>query len=171
MRCRRDGCDKDAVKGGKFCSRSCSASHNNKGVRRHGSQPRICAGCGRETRNPKFCSLLCQRTHEHNCWIDEWLAGSKTGIRGKNETSTHIRRWLFEKHGSRCQRPDCRWGEVNPVSGKVPLNIEHKDGDWRNNRPENLELLCPNCHSLTPTYGALNKGNNGRKKAKRRKGE
>ena len=24
---------------------------------------------------------------------------------------------------------------------------------------ENLKILCPNCHSLTPTFGALNKGN------------
>jgi 5-methylcytosine-specific restriction endonuclease McrA len=27
------------------------------------------------------------------------------------------------------------------------LQVHHKDGDFRNNRPENLTLLCPNCHS------------------------
>jgi hypothetical protein len=32
------------------------------------------------------------------------------------------------------------------------------DGDWRNNAPENLALLCPNCHALTPSFKALNKG-------------
>lgn len=26
-----------------------------------------------------------------------------------------------------------------------------------NNKEENLELLCPNCHSLTDNFGALNK--------------
>jgi predicted HNH restriction endonuclease len=25
-------------------------------------------------------------------------------------------------------------------------------------RLENLQLLCPNCHALTPTYRARNKG-------------
>ncbi len=31
-------------------------------------------------------------------------------------------------------------------------------GDVATNRPENLRLLCPNCHALTDTFGALNRG-------------
>lgn len=38
------------------------------------------------------------------------------------------------------------------------MQIDHIDGDYKNCRPENLRILCPNCHSLTPTFGALNKG-------------
>ena len=34
----------------------------------------------------------------------------------------------------------------------ITLEIEHKDGDKFNNSKENLELLCPNCHSQTPTF-------------------
>lgn len=34
----------------------------------------------------------------------------------------------------------------------LPLEIDHIDGDWRNNRAENLRFLCPNCHSTTDTY-------------------
>ncbi len=52
----------------------------------------------------------------------------------------------------------CGWCERNPATGRVPLELEHVDGDWRNARPENLLLLCPNCHALTPTFKALNKG-------------
>lgn len=53
---------------------------------------------------------------------------------------------------------ECGWCEVNPISGKVPIELEHIDGDSNNNSLENLKLLCPNHHSLTPTYKYLNKG-------------
>ena len=35
----------------------------------------------------------------------------------------------------------------------------YKDGNYRNNEEYNLELLCPNCHSLTQSYKSLNNGN------------
>ena len=35
---------------------------------------------------------------------------------------------------------------------KITLEIEHKDGNNYNNKKENLEFLCPNCHSQTKTY-------------------
>lgn len=34
----------------------------------------------------------------------------------------------------------------------IPLELEHKDGNNKNNKLENLTLLCPNCHAQTPTY-------------------
>ncbi|KAF2779839.1 HNH endonuclease [Streptomyces sp. OM5714] len=40
----------------------------------------------------------------------------------------------------------------------IPLEVDHVDGDWRNNRVENLRLLCPNCHSITDTYRGRGKG-------------
>ena len=49
--------------------------------------------------------------------------------------------------------------------GSIPTigSQSYIDGHSENNSLPNLKLLCPNCHSLTPTYGFLNKGN-GRKK-------
>ena len=45
----------------KFCSRSCSNSHNSKGVRRHGNPPNNCLICGSLTKNSKrkYCSPQC----------------------------------------------------------------------------------------------------------------
>lgn len=40
----------------------------------------------------------------------------------------------------------------------IPLELEHKDGNHRNNTPSNVCLLCPNCHSQTDTYGSKNRG-------------
>jgi len=36
--------------------------------------------------------------------------------------------------------------------------LDHKTGSRRDNRPENLQLLCPNCDSQLPTRGGANKG-------------
>lgn len=37
------------------------------------------------------------------------------------------------------------------------LELEHKDGNNKNNNRDNLEMICPNCHSLTETWRGRNK--------------
>jgi hypothetical protein len=41
---------------------------------------------------------------------------------------------------------------------KIPLQLDHSNGKNRDNRIENLRLLCPTCHALTPTFCRKNKG-------------
>lgn len=89
-------------------------------------------------------------------YIHRWLLNEESGMRGKTGISGHIRRYLIEQKGSRCWK--CDWSEINPVANKVPIEISHVDGDFTNNHETNLELLCPNCHSLTPSYRSLNNG-------------
>ena len=40
---------------------------------------------------------------------------------------------------------------------EIPLELNHINGDNKDNRLINLRLLCPNCHALTPTYRSKNR--------------
>ncbi|URM91254.1 HNH endonuclease [Streptomyces sp. MRC013] len=40
----------------------------------------------------------------------------------------------------------------------LPLEVDHVDGDWRDNRIDNLRYLCPNCHATTDGYRGRAKG-------------
>ncbi len=37
---------------------------------------------------------------------------------------------------------------------RISLQLDHMNGDRQDNRLENLRILCPNCHSQTPTFGS-----------------
>ncbi len=106
----------------------------------------------------KYCSVKCSRDQQYKRYIDRWKTGLETGNRGKKvlSVSGYIRRYLTEKYSGKCSR--CGWAKKNPITNRTPLTIEHIDGNWTNTTETNLDLICPNCHSLTPTYGALNKG-------------
>ena len=50
----------------------------------------------------------------------------------------------------KCEGKDCGISEWK--GERIGLELNHIDGDNSNHSLENLELLCPNCHSQTPTY-------------------
>lgn len=126
------------------------SEHFNKGR----GKKRYCKNCGKllNEHQTKFCSINCQIGYQYKLNIENWLSGKieYTSL----QTPRFIRKWMMEKHNNQCEI--CGWSQVNPRTGIIPLQIHHIDGDCTNNHPDNLQLLCPNCHSLTDTFGNSN---------------
>ncbi len=47
---------------------------------------------------------------------------------------------------------------------RITLELDHIDGDNKNNKRENLRCLCPNCHSITYTWKRVQFKQNGIRK-------
>ena len=149
-----------------FCNSSCAASYNNQGVKRNYAKNidsniyNKCANCGIPIPHQnKYCSHKCQLDYEQKEWEKKWFAGEVSGNINPVWTSysNRVKTYLFRIYDSKCAK--CGWGEINPHTGTIPLEVEHIDGNPYNTIPENVTLLCPNCHSLTATYRGANRGN------------
>jgi len=139
---------------GRFCSEHCARSFASKEKRLE--------------INKKVSSTLTGRSHPHagihrKLTLDE---KGKISLSIKNHykklrhsnpieklTKDARRRRIIEEQNHRCL--DCGMGET--WNGKVlSLQLDHIDGDSKNNNRNNLQALCPNCHSQTPTYCRMN---------------
>lgn len=145
----------------KFCSNSCSTSYNNK--LRPKAECGDCKNCNSklEKAHKKYCNNKCQAEYKRKI-IFEKIEGGDAGLPHVN-----YRNYIIDKYGDSCMK--CGWRELNPFTKKVPIQLDHIDGDSDNNNLNNLRLLCPNCHSLTPTFGRLNVNSSRSKRKEYRK--
>lgn len=103
-----------------------------------------------------YCNVRCQKDFEYEQYIREWKAGLKLGYVGKTKAlALTIRKYMLIKYNNTCQ--ECGWNKCHPIDKKPLVEIDHIDGDASNCKEENLRVLCPNCHSMTPTFRARNK--------------
>lgn len=106
-----------------------------------------CEACGETVTHRnimgKFCSNLCQNNLDLARRVEAGTASART-----------LKRFLIKTHGSKCQV--C--GVQGWMGKPLVMDLEHMDGDPYNNSLSNLSLICPNCHSQTPTYKGANRG-------------
>lgn len=146
-----------AEKRQKFCSSSCSASFHNPRTKRKAREHFECMFCDKilSKSQEKFCSRECTVSYQAFTKYEDWLNGFVDASNEDGNLKTWARTMLLDMVGHRCK---CGWGEINPTVGKPILTVDHIDGNWTNNYCWNLEVLCYNCHTLTPTFGSLNRG-------------
>jgi hypothetical protein len=152
----------DKYGSGRFCSRSCA---NKRIQTQESNKKRSLKLMGRKIKrninmSKEWKDKIGKSNKEHNLkiyeeYIKKWKDGEITGLDHYGSVSKRIKRYFREKYDNKCQV--CGWNEINRITKRVPLELHHKDGDCKNNKEDNLEILCPNCHSLTSTFKALNK--------------
>ena len=70
---------------------------------------------------------------------------------------SHILKTKLIKEGYK--KDECEICGASEWQGKkLPLELHHKDGNHYNNNLDNLQILCPNCHSIQPGNSGSNIG-------------
>ncbi len=77
-------------------------------------------------------------------------------VKGSRVQSHKLKKRLFHAGLKQQKCEQCGWSEMSE-DGRIPVELDHINGDRYDNRIENLRILCPNCHSLQPTHRGKNK--------------
>lgn len=82
----------------------------------------------------------------------------------KNSTyqSYMLKNRLFQANLKTPKCELCGWAK-KAADGRLPLELDHINGDRHDNRLVNLRVLCPNCHSLQATHRGKNRNKNTKK--------
>lgn len=76
-------------------------------------------------------------------------------VENSNYNSYKLKKRLISE-GYKEKRCEC-CGLTEWQGKEIPLELHHINGDNNDNRIENLEILCPNCHAQTDNYRGRNK--------------
>ena len=176
--CLSEFVDKKGRMPKRFCCLSCANKHKGKQQKlmsqtAYNINPRLCKMCNviipwKQNGTHKwtsFCSQSCNATYNNYIFIKKGNLKGAMFNRGIEETlerfergeifrSITIRKILIRLNGHACSR--CNRTEW--MGQPIPLELDHKDGNSKNNMPVNLRLLCATCHAQMPTSRGQNRG-------------
>lgn len=129
-----------------------------KGQKKENWRCKLCGSKAKENYDwsQTFCNSKCHEEFRHKALLARILIGEAKGYTGKQAAlSRTLKRHLKETRGSACSL--CGWDGFHPIDNKSLTEFHHVDGNCFNCDLNNIQILCPNCHSMTHNFKARNK--------------
>ena len=150
-------CGSTHEKSGKFCSRSCANSRTftteaiNK---KKASGAKYYSQFDADERKAIQAEKIKKYNKNSADTKGTWTRRLRSWDRPYEEMGRDsLRKRVLHERNFTCE--ECGIG--NEYNGKpLSLELDHIDGNNTNNKIENLRILCPNCHSQTPTHRSKN---------------
>ena len=144
-------------KSGNFCSRSCANSRTftiESKEKKRKSGLKFYSQFSRDERKQLHKEKMeLYDFEEHQRKVQEANRKREWNKPYEEMSHTSARKRLLHERKHTCE--SC--GITNEYNGKpLSLELDHIDGNSSNNKIENLRILCPNCHSQTPTHRSKN---------------
>lgn len=133
---------------GRFCSKKCARSFSTKNKRKTINKKISDRLKGRKKTAEEIQSLK-------DAWIKrkpskKRLDNSEFFVLNSKNNNQKIKARLFE---TKIKDYVCEECDIKDYNNKpITLQLHHINGNKKDNRLENLQILCPNCHSQTANY-------------------
>lgn len=126
---------------GRFCSKQCSKAFCTKGKRAEISRKVSEKLKGRQGHSKEKMLVIAKKVSQSRIERFQNASFEELGIGSKKV------RILEEQNGCCISCNLSEW-----LGEPIKFELDHIDGDKANNNRDNLRVMCPNCHSMTPTW-------------------